>query len=97
MAKEQVKPKKVKAKVQRIATISKKLKTQMTTNRLDCRGNANIFCEQSGTATVKITMPDGSTHDLMEIDTNVTGDNISSIKVKVRALPISRDVIEIIE
>jgi len=70
---------------------TKKLKTNMVKDRLDCKGRAEIFCKQSGTATIKITMPDGSTHTIMEIDTSVAGNNVSRISVRVKASPVSKD------
>ena len=81
----------VKPKVKPVKAEAKEIKTKIVVNRRECRGNADIFCKQAGIATIKVEMPDGSTHTLMTINTEAGNNNVSLIRIRAKALPISKD------
>ena len=83
--------KEIKKEIAAVNKISKQIKTKQVTSRLDCKGRTNVFCKDSGIAKIKVEMPDGSTHDLMEINTAAGDDNFSRINVRVKVSPVSND------
>jgi len=86
------------AKQQTVPQIKKMTKTLVSkgiNDILDMRARSCIFCDTSGTAKIKIEMPDGSETVLTEVDTDAGVDNLSMIKIKVKVVPIEKTRIKI--